>query len=250
MFTSSQLEEKNISPKIFHHFAVGMFLQAAKCIPESADICTMFNSISLNGLWDCWNWRPLKSVIEKFLPGEKEGKDKIHEYCQILAAYQATTKILEFIKSKPGLLRVDNEEPGLLVDEEEKLPRKMARYDRSYYVMLRVKLNVNPSDLMVSYITDIWNALSIQFLLPSLPVLLERVQGNSISVTWLIPTSEKQHILKQSSYSEEFFQSHKIIEVYIDEKCVYRFIQKFSTKHSVKDDEFGPSPLPKQVHTS
>ena len=209
----------------------------------------MFNSITLNRLWDCLNWGPLKSIIKEFLPGEKEVEDKVHEYQQILAAYRATTKIVDFIKSKPGLLAVDDEEPGLREDEEEP-PRKRARYDRSYYRPLRVKLKVNPSDVMVSYITEIWEALSIQFLLPSLPVLLERVEVNSISITWLIPTSEQEHIKKQSFFSEEFFQSHKIIEVYVDDECVYQFTQKFSTKYSGNDDDFGPSSSPKQVHTS
>ena len=156
---------------------------------------------------------PLKAVIQKFLHDDGEAKAKVLEYSKSFAAFKATMKISEFIKNQHGLLENDAQPP----------PIKRARYDPSYYGTLRVKLNVNPTDLMLNYIDELWESVSIQFLLPPLGVLLDRVEGNSISITWLFPTPLREQIIKISSLSEEFFQKNDIMAVYVDNQCVYSF---------------------------
>ena len=211
MFTCFKLEQNNTNARMFHLFVAGFFSVAASCIPVNSDIVGMFEAISLNKLWDYWNWMPLKAVIQKFLHDDGEAKAKVREYSESLAAFKATTRISEFIKNQHGLLENDAQPP----------PMKRARYDQSYYRTFKVKLNVNPTDLMLNYINELWESVRIQFSLPTLGVLLDRVEGNSISITWLFPTPLMEQIIKISSHSEEFFQKSKITAAYVDDQCVY-----------------------------
>ena len=234
MFTCSKLEQNNTNARIFYLFVAGFFSGAARCIPVNSDIGSMFEAISLNKLWDYWNWMPLKAVVQRFLHDDGEAKAKVREYSESFAAFQATTRISEFIKNQHGLLENDAQPP----------PMKRARYDQSCYCTLRVKLNVNPTDLMLKYIYELWESVRIQFALPTLGVLLDRVEGNSISITWLFPTPLREQIIKISSHSEEFFQENKIIAVYIGDQCVYPF-----REGSTMSMNSGPSPSSEQVCT-
>ena len=232
MFTCSKLKQNNTNAQEFYLFVAGYFSVAAHCIPFNSDIGSMFEAISLNRLWDRWNWMPLKAVIQMFLRNDEEAKAKVHEYSESLAAFKATTRISEFIKNQHGLLENDAQPP----------PMKRARYDQSCYHTFKVKLDINPTDLMLNYIDELWESVSIQFSLPPLGVLLDRVEGNSISITWLFPTPLREQIIKISSHSEEFFQENKITTAHVDDQCVYSFAECSS-----KSMNSGSSPSSEQV---
>ena len=231
MFTCSKLKQNNTNAKDFYLLVAGHFSVAAHCIPFNSDISSMFEAISLNGLWDYWNWMPLKAVIQMFLH-DGEAKANVCEYSESLAAFKATTTISKFIKNQHGLLETDARPP----------PKERARYDPSYYCTFRAKLNVNPTDLMLNYIDELWESVSIQFSLPPLGVLLDRVEGNSISITWLFPTPLREQIIKMSSFSEEFFQENKITTAHVDDRCVYSFAECSSMSMNS-----GSSPSSEQV---
>ena len=166
MFTCSKLEQNNTNAQEFYLFVAGFFSVAAHCIPFNSDIGSMFEAISLNKLWDYWNWMPLKAVVQMFLHNDEEAKAKVHEYSESLAAFKATMRVSEFIKNQHGLFATDARPPQ----------KERARYDPSYYRTFRAKLNVNPTDLMLNYINELWESVSITFSLPPLGVLLDRVE--------------------------------------------------------------------------
>ena len=232
MFTCSKLKQNNTNAQEFYLFVAGYFSVAAHCIPSNSDIGSMFEAISLNKLWDCLNWMPLKAVIQMFLHNDGEAKAKVRKYSESLAAFKATTTISKFIKNQHGLLATDARPPQ----------KETARYDPLYYRTFRAKLNVNPTELMLDYIDELWESVRIQFSLPPLGVLLDRVEGNSISITWLFPTPLREQIIKMSSFSEEFFQENKITTAHVDNQCVYSLAECSSmSKNS------GSSPSSEQV---
>lgn len=226
--------ERRIDPGRFYLFISGLLSLLSSNIPNSGDISKLFTEITQNGLWDFWNWKPLKGVIEVFLRDDEEAKMRITEYSESLGAYKATTCIADHIAKQRDILTVDNGSDGP--------PRKKARYDSSCYQSLKLKLEIKPTDFMLSYIDELWNDLKFQFHLPDLNVLLERLEGNSIAITWLFPTAMKDHILKAACNSEIFFQKKRIVMVFVGGVCVYPVVEEFSSSHKNGQNDRDPSP--------
>ena len=239
MFTLRKLEEK-VTAKDFH-----LWLLNVITINQSDEIKTMFEDITRNNLWNWWDRYVLDEIIEKFLCDNEEVQVKVDEYTEMLRAYKATTTIAKMIRSKHIVLE----------DEEQPPPTKRMRHDLSYYCILEVKLEkLNPTKIMVEYIDKLWERLRVQFALPPLHVLLDRLEGNSIQITWLFPTKFKHIIMKAASVSEEFFQANQITMMAVDGKCVYPALEKRGDRpkepSNAKYDPDLPPPLTQVCKTS
>ena len=100
-----------------------------------------------------------------------------------------------------------------------------AKYDREYYKTLTIKIGRPVTDQTLQYIADIWKAVATFLVIPSLTALLDRVVAGSLVISWKIPQLFAMQIRVNSTGREAaaFFQAHQIVEVKIDDDCMYRY---------------------------
>ena len=102
-------------------------------------------------------------------------------------------------------------------------------YDTRFYRKLSLKLRddrksiIKVNENSLSYIDELWTSLSDHFLLPPLPVLLEKICSGCIEITWTIPESIARTInLKATSpESIEFYQQKNIIHIMMNDTTVF-----------------------------
>ncbi len=73
------------------------------------------------------------------------------------------------------------------------------------------------------YIEELWTAISDYFILPPLPVLLEKIRDGYIEITWIVPITIACTInLKATSYGcTGFCRKRNIIRIMVGDKVVY-----------------------------
>ena len=210
----NRLQQKRTDVREFRLFVIARF-PPGDCIPQSSDLCELFEAITRNGLWDFLNYQLLEDIVQQFGADDEQMKDWVKEYKAHLAGFKACTKIVHY------LAVVESDSSFDESDSEQPTQPKPARYDRRYYHKLSLKLKVKVTDQSLSYIDDIWRSVSEYLLLPPLSALLERICEGSITVVWLIPTGLVPRLLKQIRQAGDFFQQHNIASVTLDDQCVY-----------------------------
>ena len=212
-----KLNRKDIDMEEFVTFVEQQFpAKFVASIPDSEKekISTMFRAISSNLLWSYDHYFPLKSIAEEF--AEDDTKSLIESYERELASFYATTKLADYIA-----LCQDEEN---VADPDVPLAPNPAKYDREYYQTLTIKLDKPVTDQALQYIADIWKAVAKLLVIPSLTALLDRVVAGSL-ISWKIPQLFAMQIGVNSTGREAaaFFQAHQIVEVKIDDDCLYRY---------------------------
>ena len=102
---------------------------------------------------------------------------------------------------------------------------------------------------MVKYIDTQWERVRVQFQLPPLHILLDHhLEGNSITIVWLVPTQYNYQIIKAATVSEEFFQANMITVMVVNGKCVYSVVGSSCKSLSDAQNDQGPSAAPAQVN--
>ena len=209
-----RLKEKQTDVQGFCLFVIARF-PPGDCIPQSSDLCELFQAITRNRLWDFLNYQPLEDIVQHFGADDEQMKDWMKEYKAHLAGFKACTKIVHYLSEVESDSSFDES------DSEQPTQPKPARYDRRYYHKLSLKLKVKVTDQSLSYIDDIWRSVSEYLLLPRLSILLDHIYKSSITVVWLIPTGLVPRLLKQIRHAGDFFQQHHISSVTLDDRCVY-----------------------------
>ena len=94
-------------------------------------------------------------------------------------------------------------------------------YDPAYLRRLSLKLNTRVTEKSLEYIDELWVSLAEYFLLPSLSVLLDKIQRGCIEVSWLIPPHFAFQIIGNLQENSSFLQSKGIVKVLLEGDCVY-----------------------------
>ena len=213
-----KLKRKEIDMEEFVTFVEQQFpANFVASIPDSKKekISTMFRAISSHLLWSYDHYFPLKSIAEEF--AEDDTKSLIESYERELASFYVTTKLADYIA-----LCQDEEN---VADPDVPLAPNPAKYDREYYQTLTIKLDKPVTNQTLQYIADIWKAVAKLLVIPSLTALLDRVVAGSLVISWKIPQLFAMQIRVKCTGREAaaFFQAHHIVEVKIDDDCLYRY---------------------------
>ena len=176
-------------------------------ISKEGDMDDIFDAITETRLWRYDHYGPLEELASQFLPEDDQARVKVTEYKSQLSAFQATTKIIDFIKL--------NEQ-----EDREEIPDRLfspKKYN-SHYQKLSVTLEVarNSQDvfeLTLEYVDRLWKLLAKEFRLPPLTAIIDRIVEGSLKITWLLLPHIIEKIRATYFKSIEFFQQHNIISI-------------------------------------
>ena len=187
----------------FQVFVIGIFLPG-DCIPDSTSVHEIFCAISKNGLWDCINYFPLKMIIEEFASQDVELSEWVKQYEAARSGYMLCTKISDYID-------MVSTSDSSLIDLDEQVEEKPAKYDPRYYRKLSLKVKAEVTELSMQYICELWESLASYYHLPPLPAILDIIHAGCILVTWLVPTKLTPELIEKARANPDFFQMHNVL---------------------------------------
>ncbi len=145
-------------------------------ISSISSVSDMIDAMKRKQCWDYYNYQVLEGIIKHFGKDDSEMIGWMEEYKTRLMAFKATTKIADYIKD--------------CTDDELKLNHRANTdykklYDRKFYQGLSFNLSrkstIRIDENCLTYIDEEWTFVSDHFLLPPLPILLEKiVHGQTI----------------------------------------------------------------------
>ena len=174
----------------------------------------MIETVTEKKYWDYYNYHALEGIIKHFAENATELLGRMEDHKTKLTAFKTTTKIADYIK--------ECTKDELMVDGISKM-----KYDKEFNKELSFKLRDSKDSILkinekcLSYIDNFWNDISDQFHLPPLPILLAKIRGGCIEVTWFVPASIACIINKLSQESNEFYQQHGVVRVMINNEVLY-----------------------------
>ena len=210
-------------------------------IPEDAGLSKIFKSVTKARLWRYDHYGPLEELAESFLPENDPARVKVTEYKSQLTGFQATTRIIDFIKL--------NE-----LEDHEEIPRRVfspKRYN-SHYQKLTVELRLNKdmSELTLEHVNTFWKILATEFHLPPLTAVMDKIVEGSLRITWLILPHIVDKIKVTYFKSVEFFQQHNIISIVLysdggDDGGLNLYYEEWMVSaHKLTSDLILPTPSP------
>ena len=207
-----KLKKKELDFEAFHFFIIALF-PPGKCIPQSENVIKIFEAVTQNGLWSYWHFSPVENIIKEYAPSDDEMKSWLDKYRKDLSGYKAMTKIADAMEIYSSSIEE--------FEEADPTPRPPATCDPTYLRCLSVKLKTRVTEKTLVYIDDLWLSLAEYFLLPSLSVLLDKIQRGCVEVSWLIPPHYVFQIVGNLQENAAFLQSKGIVKVLLDGECVY-----------------------------
>ncbi len=181
----------------------------------------MIEAVTRKRYWDYYNYYALEEIIKCFGKDDSEMIGWMKEYKTRLTAFKATSKIADYIKN------CTDEE--LMDDAEEAFEGYQKLYDRNFYRKLSLKLRDSNNSIVkvdensLSYIDENWTAMSDHFVLPPLPVLLEKIRKKCIEITWIVPVTIANiiNLMAKSPGCTEFCRQRNIMRIMVGDKEVY-----------------------------
>ena len=180
-------------------------------LPDTTEMHKLFEAVSLQNLWNYQHHSPLESVADHFLSGNQEIERSIKEYKARLSGFYVATKLVDFIESKK--LTVENDDDDESDDQQP--PVLSPKQYRRLKVVLKLERKI--TKLSLEYVHKLWSSFAEEYDIPSLTVVLERVDSGSLVITWLIPTHLADKIVPRS----KFFRDHGIVCVSLDGQSIY-----------------------------
>ena len=213
---ASKFRSRELNFEAFHLFIVNLF-PPGKCIPQSENVIKIFEAVTQNGLWSYWHFSPVETIIKEYAPSDDEMKSWLDKYRKDLSGYKATTKIADVMEIYSNSIEE--------FEETDPNQRPPVTCDPTYLRCLSVKLKTRVTEKTLVYIDDLWLSLAEYFLLPSLSVLLDKIQDKiqegCVEVSWLIPPHYVFQIVGNLQENAAFLQSKGIVKVLLDGECVY-----------------------------
>ena len=209
-----KLDNKEITSNRFRLFLGNMYSCEGKMkgnqfvkklLKPSASISEMFETLTVEAVWDFMNYYLLESIIEEY--GDDRTKEMMEQYKQDLTGYMLVTKI------KDHLDAVDLEHPTrrVLPIPQEKL-----------FSLLKTKVKgVNITDHSLKYIRDLWESLQNQFLMPKHVLVLYRIGEGCLEMVWCIPSELAAYVIRKAKESEQYFTEQQFIDVTVDGVHMY-----------------------------
>ena len=213
--------KQELDLEVFRFFIVNLF-PPGECIPQSSNVVTIFEAVSRNGLWSYWHYTPVEKIVKEYAPEDDEMKGWLVNYKRELCGFKATTKIADAI-----------EVYGSNIEEFEEGDRSKSivlSHDQNYLRKLSVKLKTPVTEKTLEYVDDLWLSLAEYFLLPALSALLDNIKRGCIEVSWLIPPHYVFQVVGNLQENASFLQTKNIIQVFVDDECVYNRPQEDELK--------------------
>lgn len=201
---------KRFRPFIANLFPPGNFLHKVDTVTE------VFNALTHNRLWDhLYYCSTFEAIYREFGKGDHEMREWIDSYKAELAGFKATTKIIDYIE-------ICNEYDDI-ADSEESISQYKARYDRQYFRKLTIKLEVPVTEKSLVYIDEFWRSVSGLYLLPSLPVLLERICLGSTEIALFVslPAACQIESLILNENSIALMKQFNVLQVTLNDKVLF-----------------------------
>ena len=215
-YIAGNLSKVNIDTDDFHDYVEDVF-DASGSIPEASSISTIFKTLTKKRFWDFLDISRLESIVEMF-SGDLEGENikMIKMYKANLAGFKVATKIKDLIAANKEIGSSDD-----TIDEHEQ------KYDKKYLTDLSLKLfqdkkaSIKLSLQSLKYIDKLWSSLCEEFHMPSLPHLLDKIVEGCIAIHWVVHHNLVFKLLEGVSGAVEFFEREVIVNVCVQEVCVY-----------------------------
>ena len=202
----SAMQRNKVEALDVHQFLVTYF--EGECdIPEDSNLTKIFNAMTTTKLWRYDHYGPLKDLAESFLPDDDPARARVTEYDSQLTGFQATTRIIDFVKL--------NE-----LEDREEIPDRMfspKKYN-SHYQKFTMKLGLardakGASELTLEYVDKLWKALMKEFHLPPLTAVMDKIVEGSLTITWLLLPHIIEKIRATYFKSVKFFEQNNIISI-------------------------------------
>ena len=218
----SAMEAHQVKLKDAHQFLVSFF-QSECCIRKPSDLTELFNIVTESELWRYDHYGPLEELAEKFLPDDHPARKLVIEYNDQLSGFYTTTKIIHFIDpSDLDNSEDDSDSSDSEDDTQQSLsPKEFKKLYRKLKVTLKLDRKTKLSDMTMSYVDTLWKSLIKKFNLPPLTVIIKKIVGGSLIITWLVPPQVSFVIAASYSKALGFYQQHNIVQVQLDGHTLY-----------------------------
>ena len=202
-----KLLKNGVDTEQFRLFVTNQFPPGDCIPPPPASLTEIFTAITTHRLWDCLHYSPLVHIVQTFGADDPEMMSLVQTYEQDLKAFSLTTTVEDYIEADLGIA--------------DPPPADCAKYDSRYYCPVEWKTNF--MDHTLQYLAEVWKLFSCRYLMPDSPptALLDRVRKGCFVVTWLVPSSLIELLIKKASIETDFFRQHHILKVTVGDKCVY-----------------------------
>lgn len=225
---TNNLNKVDLDMSSFHSFIIHMF--DADDLPRAETVQDMFDILTKKRCWDYLTIYNLESIVEEF--SEKyvdQNKTMIKQYKEELAGFKTAIKIIEYMAGSKA--KVDSEEED---EEYVSLSSEKEKYDNKYRKKLSLKLHEGQGGAKITfksleYVEKLWDSLCDEFEMPSLPKLLDSITYGSIIITWIVRRINAQKILSQIFYHVEFLKQEMVIEICLENVCIYNENSGIST---------------------
>lgn len=182
-------------------------------IPHPSDIQSFFNYLSSKRFWTYHHFSLIESLDKHFLQqNDKTIQQHILDYKKELSGYFIAKKIISsefFINSTSS----------------ESTTHSVAEYTGEHHSVLRMELKLGRtvSEKSLKYVADLWESLAIEFELPSLTAVIDRIVKKCLEITWLIFPSDAEKITPATAARHaDFFEKHAITLLTIDDVIIYK----------------------------
>ncbi len=207
----------SISLRMFRLHMTTYFPNAKNSIAKSSSVIEVFEAISGVKKWNCFSCTAIEEICSKFGNCDKDITKWISDYKNELAGFNATTKIVDYMKSQEHCEALDVNN----VKEDKPIQQSMTEYDDQYCNNLQVKLKAPVADKCLDYIDQLWASIRVYLYLPPLPVILKRICKGCIEVIWHIPTRLAQEILFKAQHLTEVASNFEISVVKLNHNILY-----------------------------
>ena len=197
---SDQLQEKVDISKVRRSIITSFTITHEGTIAEfkaAGDVGSLFDLLTTkHGLLSYQNYHFLTAIINEFIP---DLHADMVDYQKDYAGYQFATNLERYLADETHL-----------VDPNPEL-----------FSCLKITVSVKLSDRALTYIEELWELLLIRFELPPYQLLLKRILGGSIEISWCFPRCETTRMIEVVKSSSQFFAHHSIVRVSINEQVFY-----------------------------
>ena len=224
---SDQLEEKKVDLlKLQRHIITSFSITHEGSIAEfkaAGDVASLFDLLTKYGLLSYKNYHFLTVIIKTFIP---DLHADMVDYQKDYAGYQFATNLEQHLADETDL-----------VDPNPELVS-----------CLKITVRVKLSDRALKYVEELWELLLVRFELPPYQLLLKRISGGSIDISWCFPQCETTRMVEVVKSSSQFFSDHSIIRVSINEQVFYElpFQQEVSRYPYITMLSWSISPISRQ----
>ena len=182
-------------------------------IPYHSDIQSFFNYLSYEKLWTYYHISLIESLDKHFLrQSGKSIQQHISDYKRLLSGFFVAKKIInsEFFTDSTS---------------SESTTISVADYTREHHRVLKMRLELkrNVSEESLQYVAELWESLAIEFELPLLTAVIDRIVKKCLEITWLIfPSDAKKIIVATAAGHTDFFEKYAITLLTIDDITIYQ----------------------------